>query len=283
VSRADEIAAAARLVLERDGATGLTMQAVAAEMGIKAPSLYKHVSGKGDIEIALVAAGLTEMGHALHAAIAAWSSGRIEPADDAMTPVAPAATAATGFCDGSGTVVVGNGDGTMAVPTGSPARAISTGRDRTIGTGDGTRPVPTADTTRAVPTRGWAGSTGTSDHAEAIGNADHAEAIGAADQGGAVPGLLAAYRRQALAHPELYRLATVGQLPRDRLPNGLEDWAGRPFLLVTGDAHRAQALWSLAHGMVILELDDRYPAGCDLDRTWSEAASAFSRSGPRAR
>lgn len=98
--------------------------------------------------------------------------------------------------------------------------------------------------------------------------------------GGAIPEigpLLTTYRRHALAHPNMYRLATTGRLPRHQLPAGLEDWAGEPFLIVTGDAHRAQALWSFAHGMVILELDGRFPNGSDLDRTWTEGAAVFER------
>ena len=47
---------------------------------------------------------------------------------------------------------------------------------------------------------------------------------------------------------------------------------------MTGDPALAQALWSFAHGMVILELDDRYPPGSDLDRTWRAGAAAFARS-----
>src|SRR5690606_30606394 len=80
--------------------------------------------------------------------------------------------------------------------------------------------------------------------------------------------LLAAYRRFCIAHPRLYRLATRGPLAREALPPSLEDWAGEPFFRVTGDPHIAQALWSLAHGMTILEIDRRYPEGSDLDRTW---------------
>jgi AcrR family transcriptional regulator len=69
--------------------------------------------------------------------------------------------------------------------------------------------------------------------------------------------LLSAYRAQALASPHLYRLATSGPLARDQLSPGLEDWAGEPFFLVTGDPYLAQALWSATHGTVILELDER--------------------------
>ncbi|MBN2623255.1 MAG: TetR/AcrR family transcriptional regulator [Acidimicrobiales bacterium] len=169
--RVDDIVAAARTVVESHGADALTMQAVADQLHIKAPSLYKHVAGKRAIEVELIARTLSEMGEALHAAIAAEGGG---------------------------------------------------------------------------------------------------------GRGAATAALLAAYRRQALAHPHLYRLATAGPLPRDALPEGLEDWAGEPFFLVTGDPYRAQALWSFAHGMVILELDRRFPDHSALDRTWAEGAAAFA-------
>jgi AcrR family transcriptional regulator len=166
--RAAQAAAAARAILERDGDAGLTMRAVADELGIRAPSLYKHVAGKAAIVLALVESGLAEMGEALRAA-----------------------TARPG------------------------------GR-------------------------------------------------------GPVAALLAAYRRYALAHPNLYRLATAGPLPRADLTPGLEDWAGAPFLTVTGgDEHRGRALWALAHGLVVLELDGRFPPGADVERAWAEGAAAF--------
>jgi AcrR family transcriptional regulator len=92
----------------------------------------------------------------------------------------------------------------------------------------------------------------------------------------AVEPLLATYRRMGVEHPNLYRLATVGELRRDELVEGLEDWAGEPFLLVMGEPYLAQVVWSAAHGMVSLELDGRYPPDSDLDRTWAEAAAAFS-------
>ena len=165
--RAGEVTAAARRVLERDGRDGLTMRAVADELGIRAPSLYKHVAGKPAIEVALIAEGLEEMGERMRAAVE--RPGRRSP----------------------------------------------------------------------------------------------------------VAALLAAYRRYALAHPNLYRLATAGPLPRADLPPGLEDRAGEPFYLATGEPYRAQALWSFAHGMVVLELDGRFLPDSDLDRTWAEGAAAF--------
>ena len=87
--------------------------------------------------------------------------------------------------------------------------------------------------------------------------------------------LLTVYRTHCLGHSNLYRLCTSGTLDRDGLPPGLEEWAGNPWFVVTGDPSLAQALWSFAHGMLILEMDDRYPPGSDLDLTWQAGATAF--------
>jgi len=165
--RAEEIVVVARRLLEDQGPEALTMRRVAAGLGIRAPSIYKHLPGKHAVEVALIADALTDIGHVLQQAVQPGGSG-------------------------------------------------------------------------------------------AIGR------------------LLAAYRNQALCHPNLYRLATNGPLPRDELPDGLEDWAGHAFFAVTGDPFIAQALWSFAHGMVMLELDQRYPSTSELDRTWQAGADAFS-------
>ncbi len=167
-ARGADIVAAARRILEGDGADALTMRRLAAEVGIQAPSLYKHFSTKRAVEVALIEQGMLEFGQALHMAVAA------------------------------------------------PGR------------------------------------------------------------GGPVRSLLDAYRRAALASPALYRLATGGPLPREDLSPGLEEWAGEPFYLATGDTWTAQALFSFAHGMVILELDDRFPKGSNLGRTWKAGAAAFT-------
>jgi AcrR family transcriptional regulator len=45
----DEIVAAGRSVLETGGLEGLTMQRVAAVVGVRAPSLYKRVRGRSDL------------------------------------------------------------------------------------------------------------------------------------------------------------------------------------------------------------------------------------------
>ena len=89
--------------------------------------------------------------------------------------------------------------------------------------------------------------------------------------------LLATYRAWGLRRPNHYRLATSGPLDRAALAPGLEEWAGTPFWIAAGeDPHLAQALWSFAHGTLILELDRRYPDDSDLDRTWAAGAAAFA-------
>ena len=165
--RARQIIDTARALLEAVGSDGLTMRRLADELGIRAPSLYKHVNGRPALELALVEIGLDETGLALHAVVA-----------------------------GS------NGD-------------------------------PVSD-------------------------------------------LLGAYRTMGLANPELYRLITASSFPRAELLPGLEAWAGEPFFLAAGEPYLAQALWSFAHGMLILELDRRFLDGSNLDRTWHAGTDAFT-------
>ena len=64
-----------------------------------------------------------------------------------------------------------------------------------------------------------------------------------------------------------------GPLPRQHLPPGLEDRTAAPVLRVAGS--RARALWAFAHGMVMLELDHRFPPDADLDRAWQAGIAAF--------
>jgi len=165
--RAREIIDTARRLLEADGSDGLTMRRLGDALGIRAPSLYKHLSGRGALELALVESGLDETGVALHRAVAA-----------------------------------------------SPGNQIGS--------------------------------------------------------------LLDAYRAVGLAHPELYRLMTAGSFPRSELLPGLEAWAGEPFFLTMSEPYLAQALWSFAHGTLILELDQRFLNGSDLDRTWRAGTEAFA-------
>jgi AcrR family transcriptional regulator len=87
--------------------------------------------------------------------------------------------------------------------------------------------------------------------------------------------IAAAYRRFALSNPNLYRLMTEGPLPREYLPEGVEARAAAPLLQIVGDRDLARAVWAFAHGMVELELADRFPAGTDPERAWTKAMEAF--------
>ena len=165
--RARQIIDTARAMLEAVSRDGLTMRRLADELGIRAPSLYKHVNGRPALELALMETGLDETGLAMHAAVAGSNS---DPISD----------------------------------------------------------------------------------------------------------LLGAYRAMGLANPELYRLITASSFPRAGLLPGLEAWAGEPFFLAVGEPYLAQALWSFAHGTLILELDHRFLDGSNLDRTWQAGTEAFT-------
>ena len=153
-TRAAEAVRVARGLLEAEGEAALSMRRLAAAMGMRAPSLYKHVPDKAALEVTLIADGLAEAGRA------------------------------------------------MAGARGSLA---------------------------------------------------------------------------GLARPHLYLLMTERPLPRDRLPAGLEDAAAAPLLEITGDEHQARALWAAAHGLVALELHDRFPPDADLDAAWAALVAAFER------
>lgn len=167
-TRREQILAAAEHVASTEGVAALTMRRLAEELGIRAPSLYKHLRDKDELLAALQARALGSMGEAL---------------------------------SGSGSDLAG---------------------------------------------------------------------------------LAAAYRSWALANRALYELATGVPLRRDRLEPGLEDRAAGPVVAVVGgDEHRSRALWAAAHGLVDLELNDRFPPGADLDAAWAALVDAFTASGDR--
>jgi len=68
-ARRDEIVAAARQLLESEGPEHLTMRALAERLEIRAPSLYKHVADKDELETLLIAEALRSMGEALRSAV----------------------------------------------------------------------------------------------------------------------------------------------------------------------------------------------------------------------
>lgn len=71
--RQTQIATVARALLDAEGPPALTMRRIAGELGIKAPSLYKHVPDKTALEVLVVAAGFAELADALEAAAADWA------------------------------------------------------------------------------------------------------------------------------------------------------------------------------------------------------------------
>jgi AcrR family transcriptional regulator len=62
--RAREIVAAARELLEAEGPEALSMRRVAERVGIRAPSIYKHLPDKEALEAALIGAGFEEWAEA---------------------------------------------------------------------------------------------------------------------------------------------------------------------------------------------------------------------------
>jgi AcrR family transcriptional regulator len=93
----------------------------------------------------------------------------------------------------------------------------------------------------------------------------------------AEPNLLAqarAYRQFALEHPQLYRLMTERPLPRESLPDGLEANAAQMLVGALGP-DLGRAAWAFAHGMVELELDDRFAPGANLEAAWQAGVDAF--------
>lgn len=187
-ARGREVVAAGRRLLEEEGPEALTMRRLAERLGIRAPSLYKHLPDKAALEAAIIATGFEEAAAAFEAAVEGAAEG-----------------GGQGAHGGAGTASDGAGTGA----------------------------------------------------------------------GRALPALAAAYRRFALAHPHLYRLMTNGPLPREHLPPGLEDRTAAPVLRAAGSQARARAVWAFAHGMVMLELDHRFPADADLDAAWRAGIAAF--------
>jgi AcrR family transcriptional regulator len=104
-----------------------------------------------------------------------------------------------------------------------------------------------------------------------IGFEEQADMFAQAIRGSAdsIASLTAAYRDFARHQPNLYRLMTERPLRRDLLTPGVEEAAAMPLLRATGgDLAHARAIWAFAHGMVILELNGRFPPGTDLETPW---------------
>jgi AcrR family transcriptional regulator len=99
-----------------------------------------------------------------------------------------------------------------------------------------------------------------------------------------VAAMAKAYRTFARRHPHLYRLMTERPLNRELLSAGSEERAGAPVIQAAGgDPDLARAIWAFAHGMTILELNNRFPPDADLDAAWSQGLAALQPRPPASR
>lgn len=65
----EEIVNAGRRIVEADGLDGLTMQKVAKTVGVRAPSLYKHVGNRGELIRLIVENVVTDLGRTLETSV----------------------------------------------------------------------------------------------------------------------------------------------------------------------------------------------------------------------
>jgi AcrR family transcriptional regulator len=106
-----------------------------------------------------------------------------------------------------------------------------------------------------------------------------ADAFEAATDGATEPlaAFVGAYRAFAHGHPHLYRLMTDRPLPRADLPPGLEERTAAPLQRAAGSPARARAAWAFIHGMVLLELTDRFPKDGMTEQAWQAGIAAMQR------
>lgn len=91
--RQAQIAGAARALLDAEGPEALTMRRLAGVLGIKAPSLYRHLPDKAALEALVVAAGFAELAAALADAAAAADGADKSDAADAASKLTAIARA----------------------------------------------------------------------------------------------------------------------------------------------------------------------------------------------
>jgi AcrR family transcriptional regulator len=85
------------------------------------------------------------------------------------------------------------------------------------------------------------------------------------------------YREYALRHPQLYRLFTERAIDRSLITPGAEARARAESDAASGgDVSLSRAVWGFAHGMTILELNNRFPPGADLEAAWERGLAAFT-------
>ena len=98
-----------------------------------------------------------------------------------------------------------------------------------------------------------------------------------ARNGATLETFMVTYRAVALAHPHLYRLINGGPLPVEARTPGIQGRTAALLSRVLPQPELALAAFAFAHGMTILELDDRFPPGADLDAAWRAGTQACRR------
>ena len=84
------------------------------------------------------------------------------------------------------------------------------------------------------------------------------------------------YRVYGRDNPNLYLLMYDRDLERPLLLPGSEERAVIPAVRAAGgDRDLARAAWAFAHGMTILELNNRFPASADLAAAWRRGMAAL--------
>jgi hypothetical protein len=73
---------------------------------------------------------------------------------------------------------------------------------------------------------------------------------------------------------------TEGPLPREQLPQRVEDRAAAALVRAAGSPERARAAFAFIHGMIILELNDRFPDDDGLEPAWRAGLAAFDNPAP---
>jgi AcrR family transcriptional regulator len=87
------------------------------------------------------------------------------------------------------------------------------------------------------------------------------------------------YRAYGRDNPNLYRLMYDRDLERPLLLPGSEEGAVIPAVRAAGgDRDLARAAWAFAHGMTILELNNRFPADADLEAAWRRGMASLDPS-----
>lgn len=85
-----------------------------------------------------------------------------------------------------------------------------------------------------------------------------------------------AYRGYARRNPQLYRLMYDRPLNRSLIAPSVENAAAEPAERAAGgDVALARAAWAFSHGMTILELNERYRPGADLEAAWRRGIAAL--------